>query len=73
MKKKAGRKSKPDKFSLDLEEGVFTWKDPKKIAASLKQSAEETRRRPLALPVGNEHVIFTSTAPVKIGPKQKEF
>lgn len=35
------------KFSnaIDLEEGVFTWKDPRKIAASLKQSAETSMRR----------------------------
>ena len=32
-------------FALDLEEGVFTWKDPKKIAESLKRSAEESTRR----------------------------
>lgn len=32
-------------FALDLEEGVFTWNDPKKIAASLKRSAEESTRR----------------------------
>lgn len=31
-------------FALDLEEGVFTW-DPKKIAASLKKSAEDSLRR----------------------------
>ena len=31
--------------ALDLEEGVFTWKDPKKIAQSLKYSAEESTRR----------------------------
>ena len=31
--------------ALDLEEGVFTWKDPKKIARSLKQSAENSTRR----------------------------
>lgn len=31
--------------TLDLEEGVFTWKDPKKIATSLKQSAEKSNRR----------------------------
>lgn len=30
---------------LDLEEGVFTWDDPKKIALSLKKSAEESTRR----------------------------
>jgi hypothetical protein len=32
-------------FALDLEEGVFTWDDPKKIAASLKVSAENSLRR----------------------------
>ncbi len=31
--------------ALDLETGVFTLKDPKKIAASLKRSAETSRRR----------------------------
>ena len=31
--------------ALDLEEGVFTWSDPKKIARSLKQSAEQSKRR----------------------------
>jgi hypothetical protein len=31
--------------SLDLEEGVFTWKDPHKIALSLKRSAEQSTRK----------------------------
>jgi hypothetical protein len=31
--------------ALDLEQGVFTLKDPKKIAASLKHSAEASTRR----------------------------
>lgn len=31
--------------ALDLEEGVFTWKDPRKIALSLKESSERSRRR----------------------------
>jgi hypothetical protein len=31
--------------AMDLEEGVFTWKDPKKIALSLKHSAESSTRR----------------------------
>lgn len=31
--------------ALDLEEGVFTWKDPVKIALSLKRSAEMSQRR----------------------------
>ena len=29
--------------TLDLEPGVFTWSDPKMIAASLKSSAEENK------------------------------
>jgi hypothetical protein len=53
-----GRKSAPDKAArywsarvtkesdaLDLEGGVFSLKDPKRIAASLKRSAERSHRR----------------------------
>ena len=32
-------------FALDLEEGVFTWDNPQKIALSLKTSAENSLRR----------------------------
>lgn len=31
--------------ALDLEASVFTWHDPKRIARSLKQSAENSNRR----------------------------
>jgi hypothetical protein len=31
--------------ALELEEGVFTWDEPKRIARSLRDSAEESRRR----------------------------
>ena len=31
--------------ALDLEPGVFTFDDPRRIAESLKQSAERSRRR----------------------------
>ncbi|MFO8238877.1 MAG: DUF3175 domain-containing protein [Prochlorococcaceae cyanobacterium] len=31
--------------ALDLEPGVFTWNDPRRIAASLKRSAEASQRR----------------------------
>jgi hypothetical protein len=31
--------------ALDLDKGVFTSRDPKRIAASLKRSAERSRRR----------------------------
>ena len=32
-------------IALDLEKGVFTWDDPKRIAESLKRSADESTRR----------------------------
>ncbi len=50
---KTGRKA-PHRWSarvtrtsdaLDLSSGVFTWKDPKRIAGSLKRSALRSRRR----------------------------
>lgn len=31
--------------ALDLDQGVFTWKDSRRIAASLKDSAEKSTRR----------------------------
>jgi hypothetical protein len=31
--------------ALDLEKSVFTWKDPEKIAISLKKSADCSKRR----------------------------
>src|ERR1700704_4810137 len=50
----AKRKASPKRWSqrvtqqsdaLDLKRGVFTLRDPKRIAASLKRSAERTSRR----------------------------
>lgn len=32
-------------IALDLEQGVFTWDDPRQIALSLKDSAEASLRR----------------------------
>lgn len=32
-------------FALQLEEGIFTWDNPRKIAKSLKKSAEESLNR----------------------------
>jgi hypothetical protein len=32
-------------FALDLEQGVFTWDDPRRIAESLKESAERSKAR----------------------------
>jgi putative cell wall-binding protein len=34
-----------ESFALDLEEGVFTWGDPKRIAQSLKRSADTSTHR----------------------------
>jgi hypothetical protein len=31
--------------ALDLDPRVFTWRDPRRIAASLKRSAERSKRR----------------------------
>ncbi|MEX5729881.1 hypothetical protein Ga0609869_003234 [Rhodovulum iodosum] len=31
--------------ALDLDEGLFTWDDPKRIAAELKRAAEESPNR----------------------------
>ena len=31
--------------ALDLDKGVFSWSDPKRIARSLKRSAESSKRR----------------------------
>ena len=34
-----------ESHALELEEGVFTWKNPKKIALSLKKSADASKSR----------------------------
>jgi protoporphyrinogen oxidase len=31
--------------ALDLDRGLFTWKDPKRIARSLRRSAQQSKRR----------------------------
>ncbi len=49
LKKKASRKWSQHvtqtSHALELEEGVFTWADPKRIAQSLKRSAEASKQR----------------------------
>ena len=44
IKKWSGEVTK-NSIALDLDEGVFTWDDPVKIAKSLKKSAENSARR----------------------------
>lgn len=34
-----------ESHALELEEGLFTWKNPKKIARSLKKSADASKHR----------------------------
>ena len=43
--KRWSRKVTKESNALDLEKGVFTLKDPHKIALSLKRSAEKSERR----------------------------
>jgi len=45
MNKMWSNKVTRESNALDLESGVFTWKDPKKIAKSLKKSAEQSERK----------------------------
>lgn len=45
MAKKWSNKITKESNALDLEEGVFTFSDPEKIAQSLKRSAENSTRR----------------------------
>lgn len=45
MATKWSQKVTKESDALDLKEGVFTFTDPKKIALSLKKSAEESTRR----------------------------
>lgn len=43
--KKWSAKVTQESHALDLEADVFTWKDPEKIARSLKKSADESKHR----------------------------
>ncbi|HEY9052967.1 MAG TPA: DUF3175 domain-containing protein [Gammaproteobacteria bacterium] len=59
--------------ALDLDPGVFTWRDPKKIAQSLKRSAEKSTRRK-AEPFRSAMsmlVFYINRAGSKLGPQQK--
>lgn len=43
--KRWSKKVTEESAALELEEGVFTWKEPKKIAGSLKKSADASKHR----------------------------
>ena len=59
--------------ALDLEEGVFTWKDPRRIAESLRNSAEASRRRksPPFRSAMSMLVFYINRAGNKLDPEQK--
>ncbi len=46
--KKWSAKVTRESHALDLEEGVFSWGNPEKIALSLKKSADRSNRRKAA-------------------------
>jgi len=63
-----------ESHALALEEGVFTWKDPKRIAKSLKKSAEQSKQRksePFRSAM-SMLVFYINRAGCKLDPKQKK-
>ena len=63
-----------ESYALDLEEGVFTWHDPKKIACSLKRSADVSKRRkaPPFRSAMSMLVFYINRAGKNLEPKQKQ-
>ncbi len=61
-------------IALDLEEGVFTWNDPKKIALSLKNSAENSTRRKATPYASSLSMLnfYINRAGKKLDPIQKK-
>lgn len=59
--------------ALDLEEGVFTWNDPRRIAQSLKKSADVSQRRksPAFRSAMSMLVFYINRAGKKLDPEQK--
>jgi hypothetical protein len=60
--------------ALDLEEGVFTWRDPKRIARSLRDSALASTRRkgtPLQSAMGMLN-FYINRAGTKLDPGQRK-
>ena len=76
MIKKAGNWSgrvTRESDALDLEEGVFTWTDPRRIACSLRDSAEASTRRksPPFRSAMSMLVFYINRAGDKLDPEQK--
>ena len=60
--------------ALELEEGVFTWKDPAKIARSLKSSAEAStaRKSPPFRSAMSMLVFYINRAGTHLDDEQRE-
>ena len=60
--------------ALDLEEGVFTWSDPHKIAASLLQSASNSTRRKATVYQSAMSMLnfYINRAGKNLSPERKE-
>lgn len=60
--------------ALDLDEGAFTWRDPRRIALSLKRSAEvSTRRKGTPLQSAMSMLNFyVNRAGKSLDPEQRE-
>lgn len=63
-----------ESHALELEEGIFTWKDPARIARSLKQSADSSKRRK-AEPFRSAMsmlVFYINRAGTNLDPEQRD-
>lgn len=62
-----------ESHALDLEEGVFTWKNPRRIARSLKDSAEQSshRKAPPFRSAMSMLVFYINRAGENLDPDQK--
>jgi len=60
--------------ALDLESGVFTWSDPKRIARSLKKSADASSRRKTSARQSAMSMLnfYENRAGKNLGVKQKK-
>ena len=62
-----------ESHALALEDGVFTWKDPKQIALSLKRSADAStaRKSPPLRSAMSMLVFYINRAGKNLDPEQK--
>jgi hypothetical protein len=63
-----------DSNALDLEAGVFTWHDPRRIARSLQRSAEQSTRRkaPPFRSAMSMLVFYINRAGKNLDPEQRK-